>query len=126
MTIDQSNGDYFIDANGCLAERVHGPSGDVEIVIHYDDIPESDITTIDGIRVTTALRTAIDLATQLDRGDLESLVRECLDRKLFTVREAMERIDQPDMRGRSGAQLLRQLMSGPWDAARTALPRAAH
>src|SRR3954454_11044912 len=86
MSSDPTNDDHYIDANGCLAERV--VMGDQEVVVHYDDIPESDITLIDGIRVTTALRTVIDIAPTVDGTDLEQMIRDCLDRRLFTAEEA--------------------------------------
>jgi hypothetical protein len=76
-------------------------------------IPESDITTIDGLRCTTALRTVIDLAPELETTELKLIVRDCLDRQLFTPAEAMARVAQPDMLTRPGAELLRQLLSGP-------------
>jgi len=44
--------DIYVDHNGRLTERQW--LGDQEVVIHYDDIPDSDITEVDGIRVTTS------------------------------------------------------------------------
>lgn len=101
--------DYFIDANGCPAEHVVMDGYDV--IVHYDDIPESDLTTVDGIPCTTPLRTVIDLASQLRRDDLAVMVRDCLDRGLFTVDEALARVADPDMQDRPGARLLRQLLT---------------
>lgn len=71
MSRDQRNDKFFIDANGCLTERVD--LGGQEVIVHYDDVPESDITSIDGIRCTTALRTVIDVAPELDRTELEQM-----------------------------------------------------
>lgn len=109
MSHDQANDDVYVDVNGCLTERVVMDGHDV--IVHYDDVPESDITSIDGIRCTTALRTVIDIAPELDRTELERMVRECLDRRLFTPEEAMERVAKPDMLTRLGARLLRQVVS---------------
>jgi len=95
----------FVDENGCLAERVTMPDG-MDVIVHYDDIPESDISVVDGMRVTTPLRTVIDIATQLDPADFARVVRDCLDRRLFTVEAAMHRIHQPDMANRRGARML--------------------
>jgi hypothetical protein len=103
--------DIYVDANGCLAERM--TAGDLEVIVHYDDIPESDITTIDGLRVTTALRTVIDLAPELEPAELNRIVHDCLVRRLFTTEEAMARVAKPDMLTRPGARLLRQVLSGP-------------
>lgn len=108
MSHDQTNDDLYIDANGCLTERMTLDGQDV--IVHYDDVPESDITSMHGIRCTTALRTVIDLAPELDMSQLEQMVREYLDRRLFTVQEAMERVDRPDMLTRPGAKLVRQVV----------------
>jgi hypothetical protein len=110
MSTDQANDDIYIDANGCPTERIR--VGGQEIVVHYDDIPESDITTVRGLRCTTPLRTVIDIATQTTPRDLERIIRDCLDRGLFTVEEALARIDQPDMATRVGAHLLRSALAG--------------
>ncbi len=95
-----------VDANGCLTEERW--VGGQAVVVHYDDIPESDITEIDGIRVTTALRTVIDIAPELAPGRLEEIVEDCLTRGLFTVEEARARVTEPDMVARRGARLLLQ------------------
>jgi hypothetical protein len=36
-----------VDANGCMTQRVLLDGQ--EVVVHYDDIPDSDITSVDGI-----------------------------------------------------------------------------
>ena len=102
---------FSVDANGCLTECVttHG----LDVIVHYDDIPESDVTSINGVRCTTALRTIIDLAPELEAPELKQIVRDCLDRRLFTVEEAMARVAEPDMLTRSGAKLLRQVVGDP-------------
>ena len=78
------------------------------IRIRYEDIPESDITTVDGLRVTTPLRTVIDLATEVDAGQLDTMIDVCLARRLFTLEEAFARLDRPDMVSRTGARVLRR------------------
>jgi hypothetical protein len=104
------NDDIYIDANGYLKERVM--LGGQEVMIRYDDIPESDVTTVDGIRCTTPLRTLVDIAPDVDAEVFQQMVRHCLEREMFTVAEAMERISQPDVRDRLGARLLRRELSG--------------
>jgi hypothetical protein len=96
--------DIYVDHNGRLTERQW--IGDQEVVIHYDDIPESDITEVDGIRVTTALRTVIDLAAAITPAELRSMVEDCLARGLFTIPEALARVEQPDLRDHPGAPLV--------------------
>jgi hypothetical protein len=93
------------DRNGCPVEQVR--LGDQEVIVHYDDVPATDRTVLHGIPVTTALRTVIDIAPDLDAEHLDRVVRDCLDRRLFSVEEARARIDELDMSARRGAQLLR-------------------
>src|SRR5690349_13812058 len=95
-----------VSVDGVLSEQVR--LGDDTVIVHYDDIPPGDITTIRGIPCTTALRTVIDLAPELAPAELSSMVEECLGRRLFTLDEAWERLAQPDMAQRSGAEILRR------------------
>ena len=93
------------DANGCPTEEwdVDGQ----RVIVHYDDVPETDITTVRGVRVTTPLRTAIDLASSLSTSELEDLVSSFMGRDLFTREAARSRLAQPDMRTHPGARVLR-------------------
>ena len=109
MSTDHASDNIYIDSNGCPTERIR--VGGQEIVVHYDDIPESDITTVDGLRVTTPIRTVIDIAVDTSPRELERMIRECLDRGLFTVEDARARLDQPDMAKRTGAQLVRAALA---------------
>ena len=113
---DETLDDVFIDADGDLGEvrRV----GDQEVIVHYKDIPEKDTTVVDGIPCTTALRTVIDIAVDTEKEELARIVRQCLDRRLFDVSEARERIEEDDMRDRQGAKILGQTL----DAIGTADP----
>lgn len=101
-------GDLYVDANGCPTECVR--LGDQDVIVHYDDIPETDVTTVDGIRCTTALRTVIDIAPSIDVEHLALILADAVDRQLFTVAEALERVSQPDLRDRPGARLVRRLV----------------
>jgi hypothetical protein len=87
--------DFYVDANGCLTERV--ALGGQEVIVHYTDVPDSDITSVNGIACTTALRTVIDIAPEIDAQELERIVGHCLERRLFSVEEAMARTAEPDM-----------------------------
>jgi hypothetical protein len=100
--------DLYFDSNGCLTERVR--MGDQQVIVHYDDIPDEDRTIVDGIPCTTALRTVIDVAPDVETSQLERMVQDCLDRRLFTVDDARQRIGAPDMRSRPGAWLLGQVL----------------
>ena len=97
-----------VDGTGLLTERMS--IGGHEVVIHRDDVPDSDVTTVRGIPCTTALRTVIDVAPDVDDKHLERIVQDCLERGLFTVEEAWCRLAEPDMAERRGAELLRRVL----------------
>lgn len=109
MPREYSDDAIYVDANGCLTERV--VLDGQEVIVHYDDIPDSDITSVAGIPCTTPLRTVIDIAPEAEAAELERIVQHCLDRRLFSREEAIARIAEPDMLSRPGAQLLRQLLA---------------
>jgi hypothetical protein len=97
-----------VDGNGLLMERIW--IGDQEVIIHRDDVPESDLTTVQGIRCTTPLRTAIDVAPEVEPSHLVEMVNDCLERGLFTLETAWQRLAEPDMVDRRGAELLRRAL----------------
>ncbi|HZX56791.1 MAG TPA: hypothetical protein VFE86_19040 [Ilumatobacteraceae bacterium] len=97
-----------VDGNGSPTERMW--IGGQEVIIHRVDLPESDITTLDGIRLTTPLRTVIDVAPEVEPDHLTEIVEDCLERRLFTVEDALRRLDEPDMVGHRGAELLRRAL----------------
>jgi hypothetical protein len=108
VTVPELPDDIYFDSNGVLTERRWITGQDV--VVHYDDVPETDITVVQGIPCTTALRTVIDLAPDIDRLELHHMVQDCLDRHLFTLEEAETRLAHPDMQHRRGAELLRLVL----------------
>lgn len=99
---------YGVDANGVLTEitRTDG----LEVVLHFADIPASDVTEVRGIPVTTPLRTVIDLAPEVETDRLVAMVEDCLERRLFSVEEAWRRLAEPDMAVHRGAPLLRNVL----------------
>jgi hypothetical protein len=97
-----------VDGNGLPVE--YRSAGGLDVVVHYGDIPESDITEVQGIRCTTALRTVIDLAPDLTPADLRQMVTDFLMRGLFTVDQAWERLGRPDMQSYAGAEILRRFL----------------
>ncbi len=105
---DEVIGDVFVDEDGDLGEVLR--VGGQEVIVHYKDLPEKDCTVVDGIPCTTALRTMIDVATEVEEAELSRMVGECLERRLFDVPEARERIAEDDMRDRRGAQILGRLL----------------
>jgi hypothetical protein len=109
MSSNPANDGMYIDSNGCPTERIR--VGGHEIVVHYDDLPESDVTTFRGVRCTTPIRTVIDIAPEMHSSELQRIIRDFLDRGLFTVDEALARIDQPDMAARVGARMVRSALA---------------
>ena len=112
MPFDDSVPVYYRDPRGHLVERVHIDGQEVHH--HYRDVPESDITALHGVRLTTPLRTVIDIAPTVDGERFELMVQNCLERGLFTVEEAWARIAEPDMLVDTGAIALARLLS-EWD-----------
>ena len=97
-----------VDANGAPTERA--TIGGVDVIIHRADVPESDVTTVRGIRCTTALRTIIDLGAEQEPDDVVRMLRNALGRRLFTLEEAHRRVGQPDLATHRGAEVVRQLL----------------
>src|SRR5690242_7039701 len=106
MPYEPMDDSISVDANGCVTERVR--FGGQDVIVHYDDIPDSDITSVKGIRCTTPLRTVIDIAPETETAELEQVVRRCFDRGLFSREEALARIAEPDMLAHPGARMLRR------------------
>jgi hypothetical protein len=92
------------DSNGRPTEVVL--IGGDEVVVHYDDVPQKDRTVVNGIPCTTALRTVIDVAPDVEPDDLVRIVDDCLRRRLFTIDEARDRLAEADMATRPGALLV--------------------
>jgi hypothetical protein len=82
---------------------------ELEIRVHYDpDLRPEDVTTVDGIPVTTPARTLLDLATCVDDDELEQALVNALQRGLTTyaeIREVMARYPRHDGLTRLGALL---------------------
>lgn len=95
------------DRNGRPIER--RVVGGIEVVVHFDsDIPESDLTIVDGIPCTTAVRTLVDIAPELCAADLDHAIQDALARRLFSLEELSARCTAPDLAGALGARLIRR------------------
>ena len=112
MSLESAALVFYLDTRRHLVERVQIDGQEVHL--HYRDVPESDITTLQGVRLTTPLRTVIDIAPMVDGDQLEIMVQDCLERGLFTIEEAWARIAEPDMLVDPGAIALVHLLS-EWD-----------
>jgi hypothetical protein len=49
----------------------------------------------------------IDIAPEMQSAHLDRIVRDCLDRKLFTIVQALARLEQRNMTIRVGAHMVR-------------------
>lgn len=93
--------DFWIDGNGVPTER--RMIGGMAVVVHFDDLPDKDMTVVRGIPCTTALRAVIDIAGDSPPHEVRRMVRLALRRRLFTAEEAFARIAEPDICARRGA-----------------------
>lgn len=89
--------------------RKQSPKG---VVLHKTDIPEADAEDLNGFRVTTPLRTILDVARsrEISPEHLESAVREAVARGLVrrkTLREELSRLED-DRRTRIAEEALRE------------------
>ncbi|MGH8890305.1 MAG: DUF559 domain-containing protein, partial [Acidothermaceae bacterium] len=78
------------------------------IVGHIRDLPVDDVTTVDGLPVTTAARTFVDLAAKHQRAALVALGDAILRAGYATVAEIGVVVDRS--RRRRGVRLARQLL----------------
>ena len=99
---------HGVDAHGNTIER--GTINGVAVIVHRQDIPATDITTVHGIRCTTAVRTLIDIAVDLDSVRIRAIVVDGLRRGLFTEVELRQRLAQPDMDSDLGAEAVRRAL----------------
>ena len=97
-----------VDATGGLVERIW--VGGTEVLVHHADIPDKDLTVVRGIPCTTALRTIIDLAPEVDAHHLAEMLDDALTRRLFTVAEARARLAEPDLERHPGAPLVQRAL----------------
>lgn len=100
---------YGIDADGNPMGR--GFVGGEEVIVHFADVPDSDLTVLNGIPCTTAVRTVIDCAPYSSPERIRAMVDDAVARRLFTLDELWCRLDQPDMHDRPSAEIVRRALS---------------
>jgi very-short-patch-repair endonuclease/predicted transcriptional regulator of viral defense system len=103
-----------------LANRVHvsvigAHRGRLGVRIHrVHHLPANEITTFEGIPITTPARTILDLAGEVGLGELERMVAGALNRRIASVRELRDLVARhPTRRGAGRLQRLCDADSGP-------------
>ncbi len=79
-------------------------------VHHSRTLPPIDVVTHEGVPVTSATRTLIDLSAALDRSALQRVLSHCLGRRLTTTTFATRRLDAIGRQGRAGTAMLSALL----------------
>jgi very-short-patch-repair endonuclease len=81
------------------------------VVVHRGTVDATDRRMRDGIPVTSAARTVIDLAGRLDSEMLEAVVEDVLHRGLTTPAMLERRLEALGGKGRAGAGRLRRVLA---------------
>jgi hypothetical protein len=76
------------------------------------ELPLPTVAAVDGAVAVHPVRGLIDLAPEIPEAELRDLAAGWLSGGLFTLAEAWARLDEPDMAGVRGAELLRRLLRG--------------
>jgi very-short-patch-repair endonuclease len=78
------------------------------LVVHRGERLEADVTRHQGIPVTSPIRTLVDLASQIDRGELEAAVNEADKLDLVSTDELRAALDE--IPRRPGVAVLRSVL----------------
>ena len=96
-------------------DRVHRP----DVKVHESlDLLDQDVVELDGIPVTTPVRTIVDLGAS-NRWIVESALEQGIRRGLFTLSQVEELVARVGRRGRRGVGVIRPLLDArrQWDTA---------
>lgn len=88
--------------------------GDREVLVHRTTLGAGDITTCQGVPITTPLRTIVDLASCVPAHQLEPAIRQAVYRRLTTTTLLAEAVDQYG--GRRGVRSLRRALASLGEA----------
>ena len=61
-----------------------------EIRIRFAYLPESDVTEVHGLRVTTVIRTLIDLSAEMDPDECARFIARAVEKGLITLNELID------------------------------------
>jgi hypothetical protein len=103
-------------ANGAKPEVIvpatRGPRVEGVMVHRVARMGDVDVVRVQGLPVTSPVRTIVDLATVLEHDDLRAGLEEAVARGLVTVRAVGAGLDAIGSSGRPGAARLRALLAG--------------
>jgi hypothetical protein len=68
------------------------------VVLHHVDLPAADVVERTGFRVTTAVRSIVDVAALADEDQLSRLIDDARERGLLTLRQLRGRAEVVDPR----------------------------
>jgi hypothetical protein len=85
---------------------------EIEVVVHTSDVlPDIDIVEVDGLRVTSAARTIVDLAGQhITTTRVEAAIDSAIRLGLTDVEELMRRLHALRGKGRRGVERLEKML----------------
>ncbi len=77
---------------------------DPAVVLHRRELPDTDVTRLDGAAITTVVRTVLDvIASQFDEELIESVVDDAVGTGAVSVRQLERRLDELDDESRARA-----------------------
>ncbi len=78
---------------------------DPAVVLHRRELPDSDVTLLDGAAITTTVRTVLDvIESQFDEELIASVVDDAVDTGAVSVRQLERRLDELDDDARARGQ----------------------
>jgi len=108
-----SRGTRRIDVVTRRWDRVHRP----DLRVHESlDLMEGDVVDLDGVPVTTAVRTVVDLGA-VNKWLVEAALEEGIRRRLFSLEDVEAFVKRVGRRGRRGVGVIRPLLEARrrWD-----------
>lgn len=77
---------------------------DAAVVLHRRELPDTDVTRLDGAAITRVVRTVLDvIASQFDEELIESVVDDAVGTGAVSVRQLERRLDELDDESRARA-----------------------
>ncbi|HEY0637424.1 MAG TPA: type IV toxin-antitoxin system AbiEi family antitoxin domain-containing protein [Pseudonocardiaceae bacterium] len=88
----------FESARVCMTVPPNFTARDRAVRLHHGDLPPDDIQARAGFRVTTPLRSLVDIAATADEDQLARAITEAAERGLLAIRRLLARAEVVDAR----------------------------